>query len=104
MLAQNRHGLFIAINSIDEPYDPVDKYQQPNDQIYKRNKCPDNACEPKPQGLSYMVASKFSLVIAVHHQSNNEPYDSDMGNDGYILMSQKNNNCGVATAATYVII
>ena len=25
------------------------------------------------------------------------------GNDGYVLMSQKNNNCGVATAATYVI-
>jgi C1A family cysteine protease len=26
------------------------------------------------------------------------------GNDGYILMSRKNNNCGVATAATYVIV
>ncbi|CAF1371257.1 unnamed protein product, partial [Didymodactylos carnosus] len=26
------------------------------------------------------------------------------GNDGYVLMSRKNNNCGVATAATYVII
>ena len=25
------------------------------------------------------------------------------GNDGYVLMSQRNNNCGVATAATYVI-
>merc|ERR1719429_986235 len=25
------------------------------------------------------------------------------GNDGYVLMSQKDNNCGVATAATYVI-
>lgn len=26
------------------------------------------------------------------------------GNDGYVLMSRKNNNCGVATAATYVMI
>merc|ERR1719323_1768958 len=25
------------------------------------------------------------------------------GNDGYVLMSQKNNNCGVATDATYVL-
>jgi len=24
------------------------------------------------------------------------------GNDGYVLMSQKDNNCGVATAASYV--
>jgi len=26
------------------------------------------------------------------------------GNDGYVLMSQKDNNCGVATAATYVLL
>jgi len=26
------------------------------------------------------------------------------GNDGYVLMSQKDNNCGVATAATYVLM
>jgi len=26
------------------------------------------------------------------------------GNDGYVLMSQKDNNCGVATMATYVIM
>jgi len=26
------------------------------------------------------------------------------GNDGYVLMSQKNNNCGVATSPTYVIM
>ena len=25
------------------------------------------------------------------------------GNDGYVLMSQRDNNCGVATAATYVV-
>lgn len=26
------------------------------------------------------------------------------GNDGYVLLSQRNNNCGVATSATYVIL
>jgi C1A family cysteine protease len=26
------------------------------------------------------------------------------GNDDYILMSRKNNNCGVTTAGTYVIV
>jgi C1A family cysteine protease len=26
------------------------------------------------------------------------------GNDGYVLMSQKGNNCGVATSPTYVIM
>lgn len=26
------------------------------------------------------------------------------GNDGYVLLSRKNNNCGAATAATYVIV
>ena len=26
------------------------------------------------------------------------------GNDGYVLMSMKDNNCGVATDATYVIV
>ena len=28
---------------------------------------------------------------------------TNWGNDGYVLMSQRENNCGVATAATYVI-
>ena len=26
------------------------------------------------------------------------------GNDGYILMAQKNNNCGVLTAPTYALM
>ena len=31
-------------------------------------------------------------------------WSTHWGNDGYVLMSQKNNNCGVATDATYVEI
>ena len=26
------------------------------------------------------------------------------GNDGYVLINQRNNNCGVSTAASYVIL
>lgn len=42
---------------------------------------------------------------------NNEPYwlvknswSTYWGNDGYVLMSMKDNNCGVATDATYVTL
>ncbi len=28
-------------------------------------------------------------------------WSTHWGNDGYVLMSRKNNNCGVATDATY---
>ena len=31
-------------------------------------------------------------------------WSTHWGNDGYVLMSQKNNNCGVATDATFVEI
>ena len=29
-------------------------------------------------------------------------WSTHWGNDGYVLMSQKDNNCGVATDATFV--
>lgn len=51
-------------------------------------------------------------VLAVGYGTmNNEPYwivknswSTYWGNDGYVLMSQKENNCGVATSPTYVLM
>ncbi|CAF0898668.1 unnamed protein product [Rotaria sordida] len=62
-------------------------------------------CGNTPEDLDH-------AVLAVGYGTlNNEDYwliknswSTYWGNDGYVLMSRKNNNCGVATAATYVII
>lgn len=51
-------------------------------------------------------------VLAVGYGTlNGEPYwliknswSTYWGNDGYILMSMKDNNCGVTTDATYVTV
>jgi len=60
-------------------------------------------CGNKPEDLDHAVLAVGYGVM------NGEPYwliknswSTYWGNDGYVLMSQKNNNCGVATAATYV--
>jgi len=70
------------------------------------------------QGVYYEPqcgSSEFDLdhaVLAVGYgQLHGEKYwlvknswSTYWGNDGYVLMSQRDNNCGVATAATYVLL
>ncbi|XP_029022106.1 digestive cysteine proteinase 2 [Betta splendens] len=63
------------------------------------------ACGNTPDDLDH-------AVLAVGYGTlNNEPYwliknswSTYWGNDGYILMSMKNNNCGVTTDPTYVTL
>lgn len=65
----------------------------------------DSECKNGPDDLDHSVLAVGYGVM------NNEPYwivknswSTYWGNDGYVLMSQKDNNCGVATQPTYVIM
>jgi len=62
--------------------------------------------------LGSTEANLDHAVLAVGYGTlNKEPYwlvknswSNYWGNDGYVLMSQKENNCGVATSPTYVTL
>jgi hypothetical protein len=65
----------------------------------------DPECGNKPENLDHAV-----LAVGYGNLNGNDywlvknSWSTYWGNDGYVLMSRKDNNCGVATAATYVII
>jgi C1A family cysteine protease len=47
-------------------------------------------------GYGYMNGQGFWLI--------KNSWSTHWGNDGYVLMAQKDNNCGVTSAATYVVM
>lgn len=65
----------------------------------------------EPQCGSSVDNLDHAVLAVGYGVLNGEPYwliknswSTYWGNDGYVLMSQKHNNCGVATSATYVLM
>jgi len=61
-------------------------------------------CDNTPDGLDHAVlAVGYGELNGEKYWLVKNSWSTHWGNDGYVLMSQKDNNCGVATAATFVI-
>jgi len=60
-------------------------------------------CGNKPEDLDHAVlAVGYGQLDGKDYWLIKNSWSTHWGNDGYVLMSQKGNNCGVATDATYV--
>ena len=51
-----------------------------------------------------VLAVGYGVLYGTPYWLIKNSWSTHWGNDGYVLMSQKDNNCGVATAASYVIL
>lgn len=60
-------------------------------------------CGNGPDDLDHAVlAAGYGTLDGEDYWLVKNSWSTHWGNDGYVLMSRKDNNCGVATAATYV--
>jgi len=63
----------------------------------------DPECKNGVDELDHAVlAVGFGKINGQEYWLVKNSWSTYWGNDGYVLMSMKDNNCGVATAATYV--
>ncbi len=64
----------------------------------------DPECSNKPDGLDHSVlAVGYGEMEGKKYWLVKNSWSTHWGNDGYVLMAQKDNNCGVATSPTYVV-
>jgi len=75
----------------------------PSLSFYSHGVYKEPECENKPENLDHAVlAVGYGTLRGEPYWLIKNSWSTYWGNDGYVLMSQENNMCGVATQATYV--